>query len=123
MRSSPVTEKAGRLLREGAIGQVKVARAWTAELRTEVKPSRRHSPDGVDYDRWLGPAPQRPSTASLPSDVAALSRLRERRNRRRRIHDLDMAAWGLGIDTLPKQITARGGRMMLTGHVSDIRII
>ena len=35
------------------------------------------------------------------------------------IHDLDMAAWGLGVDTLPKQITARGGRMMLHGHASE----
>ena len=35
------------------------------------------------------------------------------------IHDLDMATWGLGIDTLPKQITARGGRMILHGNDSD----
>ncbi|MBT4868316.1 MAG: gfo/Idh/MocA family oxidoreductase, partial [Planctomycetaceae bacterium] len=35
------------------------------------------------------------------------------------IHDLDMATWGLGVTTLPKQITARGGRMLLHGHVSD----
>lgn len=35
------------------------------------------------------------------------------------IHDLDMATWGLGVDTLPTQITARGGRMMLPEHVSE----
>ena len=35
------------------------------------------------------------------------------------IHDLDMAAWGLGVDTLPKQITARGGRMLLDGHAAS----
>ena len=35
------------------------------------------------------------------------------------IHDLDMAVWGLGVDTVPKQITARGSRMMLHGHASD----
>ena len=35
------------------------------------------------------------------------------------IHDLDMAAWGLGITTLPKQITARGSRMLLDGHASE----
>ena len=38
MRSSPVTEKAGRLLAEGVIGEVKVARAWTAEIRQVVRP-------------------------------------------------------------------------------------
>ena len=35
------------------------------------------------------------------------------------IHDIDMAVWGLGVDTLPKQITARGGRMSLHGHDSE----
>ncbi len=35
------------------------------------------------------------------------------------IHDLDMATWGLGVTTVPKQITARGSRMMLHGHASD----
>ena len=56
MRSSPVTEKAGKLLKEGIIGEVKVARAWTAEPRTVVKPlPDGNPPAGVDYDRWLGP--------------------------------------------------------------------
>jgi predicted dehydrogenase len=35
------------------------------------------------------------------------------------IHDLDMATWGLGVETFPKQITARGGRMLLDGHASE----
>lgn len=35
------------------------------------------------------------------------------------IHDIDMATWGLGVTTLPKQITARGSRMMLDGHASE----
>jgi predicted dehydrogenase len=35
------------------------------------------------------------------------------------IHDLDMAAWGLGIDTFPIQVTARGGRMLLKNHASE----
>ena len=29
------------------------------------------------------------------------------------IHDLDMATWGLDVDSLPKQITARGSRMLI----------
>ncbi|MCH7688887.1 MAG: Gfo/Idh/MocA family oxidoreductase [Planctomycetes bacterium] len=33
MRNSLVTKKAGRLLKQGIIGEVKVARAWTAETR------------------------------------------------------------------------------------------
>ena len=34
MRNSPVTLKAERLLKEGLIGEVKVANAWTAEMRS-----------------------------------------------------------------------------------------
>lgn len=121
MRSSPVTAKAGRLLQEGIIGQVKVARAWTAETRTVEKPlPDGTAPAGVDYDRWLGPAPKRPfnrhrfhQTWRMFADYGNGEIGDDG------IHDLDMAAWGLGIDTFPKQITARGGRMLLDGHASE----
>ncbi|MEZ6045565.1 MAG: Gfo/Idh/MocA family oxidoreductase [Planctomycetaceae bacterium] len=59
MRNSPVTAEAEKLLRSGIIGEIKVARAWTAEARTAVKPvPDSEPPAGVDYDRWLGPAPK-----------------------------------------------------------------
>ena len=121
MRNSPVTAKAEQLLRDGIIGEVRVARAWTAETRTVEPPlPDGEPPQGVDYDRWLGPAPRRPFNPH-----------RWHRNWRMfrdygngeigddGIHDIDMATWGLGVTTLPKQITARGSRMMLDGHVSE----
>ena len=78
------------------------------------------APDGVDYDRWLGPAPMR---AFNPYRFHGTWRMfRDYGNGEigdDGIHDLDMAAWGLGIDTLPQQITARGGRMMLVDHASE----
>jgi predicted dehydrogenase len=121
MRSSPVTEKAGRLLREGIIGEVKVARAWTAEARSEARPLPDGvPPEGVDYDRWLGPAPAR---AFNPHRFHGTWRMfRDYGNGEigdDGIHDLDMAAWGLGVDRLPVEITARGGRMMLREHASE----
>ena len=121
MRSSPVTAKAGELLAQGIIGEVKVARAWTAEIRDVVKPVPDSTPPtGVDYDRWLGPAPKH-----------AFNKYRFHQTWRMfqdygngeigddGIHDLDMATWGLGVDTLPRFITARGSRMMLHGHASE----
>lgn len=121
MRSSPVTAKARKLLDDGIVGQVKVARAWTAETRTVEKAlPDGEPPAGVDYDRWLGPAPKRPFN---PHRFHATWRMfRDYGNGEigdDGIHDLDMAAWGLGIDTLPTQITARGGRMLLDGHASE----
>jgi predicted dehydrogenase len=121
MRNSPVTAKAEQLLRDGIIGEVRVARAWTAETRTVEPPlPDGEPPQGVDYDRWLGPAMRRPFNPH-----------RWHRNWRMfrdygngeigddGIHDIDMATWGLGVTTLPKQITARGSRMMLDGHASE----
>ena len=121
MRSSPVTEQAGRLLQAGAIGKIMVARAWTAETRSVARPlPDGTAPAGVDYDVWLGPAPQRPFN---PHRFHGTWRMfRDYGNGEigdDGIHDLDMAAWGLGIDTLPKQVTARGSRMLLDGHASE----
>ena len=121
MRSSPVTAKAAKLLAEGIIGEVKIARAWTAELRTTMSPvPDSEPPAGVDYDRWLGPAPKRPFNAHRFH--ATWRMFRDYGNGEigdDGIHDLDMAAWGLGVTTVPKQITARGGRMMLQNHDGD----
>ncbi|MEZ6073951.1 MAG: Gfo/Idh/MocA family oxidoreductase [Pirellulales bacterium] len=121
MRSSPVTAEASKLLEAGVIGEVKVARAWTAEQRSVVKPvADSEAPDGVDYDRWLGPAPQRPFNALRFHQTWRM--VRDYGNGEigdDGIHDLDMAAWGLSVSTLPRQITARGSRMMLHGHASE----
>jgi predicted dehydrogenase len=121
MRSSPVTEKAGKLLADGIIGDIKVARAWTAETRNVVRPVPDSTPpDGVDYDRWLGPAPKRPFNKYRFHQTWRM--FRDYANGEigdDGIHDLDMAAWGLGVQTVPSQITARGGRMMLHGHASE----
>lgn len=121
MRSSPVTQHAAKLLADGAIGEIKVARAWTAEKRSTVLPEPDGSPpEGVDYDRWLGPAAKRPfnplrfhGTWRLFEDYANGEIGDDG------IHDIDMALWALGTDEMPVKTTARGGRMMLHDHVSD----
>ncbi len=121
MRNSPVTRKAEKLLQDGIIGDIKIARAWTAEVRNTVKPvPNSQPPASVDYDRWLGPAPNHAfnkyrfhSTWRMFRDYANGEIGDDG------IHDLDMAAWGLGVTSLPKQITARGSRMLLHGHASD----
>lgn len=121
MRSSPVTAKAAKLLADGIIGEIKIAKAWTAEMRSVAKPVPDSPvPTGVDYDRWLGPAPKRPFNRQRFHGSWRM--FRDYGNGEigdDGIHDLDMASWGLGVDTLPRQITARGGRMSLHGHASE----
>lgn len=121
MRSSPVTAEAGRLLAEGVIGEVKVARAWTAEIRSLVKPvPDTAAPEGVDYDLWLGPAPKRPFNPLRFHQTWRM--FRDYGNGEigdDGIHDLDMATWGLGVTSLPVQVTARAGRMQFPEHASE----
>ncbi|MFO0889483.1 MAG: Gfo/Idh/MocA family oxidoreductase [Isosphaeraceae bacterium] len=121
MRSSPVTEQAGKLLREGIIGEIRVARAWTAEPRSVLRPVPDGTPPaGVDYDRWLGPAPRLPFNTHRFHGTWRI--FRDYGNGEigdDGIHDIDMAVWGLGVETLPRQITARGGRMYLHGNDGD----
>ena len=121
MRSSAVTAKAAKIIADGVIGEIKVARAWTAETRRVVKPvPDSPAPAGVNYDLWLGPAPKRPFNKHRFHQTWRM--YRDYGNGEigdDGIHDLDMACWGLGVDTVPKQITARGSRMLLHGHASD----
>ena len=86
MRNSPVTAKAGKLLDEGIIGEVKVARAWTAETRSRGQAGARRPAAGGRRLRSLArPGPEAPvQPAPLSSDLAHVSRLCQRRDRRRR---------------------------------------
>jgi predicted dehydrogenase len=48
-------------LRGGAIGRALYARAWESARQGSIgKPADAPVPAGVDYDTWLGPAPERP---------------------------------------------------------------
>jgi predicted dehydrogenase len=117
MRSSEVTAAAGKALADGILGEVKMSKAWTVQrLRPPAPRPDTSPPAGVDYDRWLGPAPARPfnpnrfhvtwrgfrdyGNGDIGDDGA---------------HDLDMARWGLGVTTHPVRITAHGSRIDLPG--------
>jgi predicted dehydrogenase len=59
-RSAPHIIEATEIIRSGKLGKVSLARAWAF---LDWLPSIGHVPDsavpaGVDYDMWLGPAPQ-----------------------------------------------------------------
>jgi predicted dehydrogenase len=61
-RSSPHWQKAIEFLKGGQLGTIRVAKAWAYQGWMNAVPPK---PDGptpahVDYDMWLGPAPERP---------------------------------------------------------------
>jgi predicted dehydrogenase len=117
MRSSEVTAKARKLLDSGVIGEVKMAKAWNVQRHShKTAVGDQPPPRGVNYDFWLGPAPQRPFN---PNRFEAWQWYRDYGNGdigNDGSHDIDMACMGLGVDRLPVRITAHGSRIDLEGE-------
>lgn len=109
IRSNPGIIEAVEKLREGVIGEVYMARGLCYRWRGDIgKQADAPVPDGVDYDLWLGPAPERPFNPNRfhynwhyhwdygNGDIGNQG-----------VHQMDIARWGLGV-TMPKRITSMG---------------
>jgi len=120
-RSGPLQLAAMQYLAEGRIGKVRFAKAWESSRQGSIGyPPDGEPPAGVDYDRWLGPAPKRPfnprrfhgswrwffdyGTGDLGNDG---------------VHRLDVARWALETAIaaqnedkigLPCVVSAHGGK-------------
>jgi predicted dehydrogenase len=111
-RSAPFLHEAMQRLREGEIGEVFVAKAWNSQLRKNIGHSKPSTPPAhLDFDLWLGPAPNTPYRANmLPGiwrwwhafgcgDIGNDG-----------VHDIDVALWGLNATTHPTRIASLGGK-------------
>ena len=68
-------------------------------------------PPHIDFDLWLGPAPEAPFYANRVHgswrffiDYGAGDIGNDG------VHDVDVGVWGLGFDTLPNRVAALGGK-------------
>ena len=111
VRSTPMIIEAVKLLHDGIIGDVLVAKVWNVQLRQNIghmQPST--PPDYLDYDLWVGPAPlvryqqnhfmnwhwmYHFGTGDMGNDG---------------IHDVDYGRWGLGATGHPSNVVALGGK-------------
>jgi predicted dehydrogenase len=110
-RSSASLARAAELVRSGKLGKIAAARAWIGGSRPNIgKPPDGPVPAGVDYNLWLGPAPDRPfntnrfhyrwhwfwdyGTGELGNNG---------------IHALDRLRWILDLDA-PTRVVAAGGK-------------
>ena len=60
-RSMEHCKAAAEFAASGSIGKVPLIKAWINQIRIDIgKPADSAVPMGVNYDRWLGPAPARP---------------------------------------------------------------
>ncbi|MCI0332725.1 MAG: Gfo/Idh/MocA family oxidoreductase [Planctomycetes bacterium] len=111
-RSTQMMIDAIKLLREGLIGNILVAKCWNVQRRGPLSPGRdADPPPNLDYDNWVGPATMTPyrtnrvhdrwtwwyhfGTGDMGNDG---------------VHDIDYARWGLGVDTHPEKVSGFGGR-------------
>jgi len=111
-RSRENVREAIAFLRSGALGRIRYATGLCYRDRRSIgKKPDGSVPPGVDYDLWLGPAPERPfnpnrfhyewhwNWAYGNGDIGNQG-----------AHQMDLARWGLGKDDLPTRVRSLGGR-------------
>jgi len=111
-RSSEGVIKVIELIRDGAIGEVYIARALCFKPRASIgfKADQPEPPKGLNYDIWLGPAQKRPFNANYVhynwhwfwdfgnGDIGNQG-----------VHQMDIGRWGMGKE-LPVKVSSMGGR-------------
>jgi len=110
-RSSPHKRKAAQLLEDGIIGKIYMARGLCFNRRKSIgHMADAPVPLGLDWDKFLGPAPMRP-----------YNELRFKYNwhwfwdtgngdiGNQGVHQMDIARWGLGRG-LPQSVVSTGGK-------------
>ena len=111
-RSTKTVQEAMARLKDGAIGDVLVAKAWNSQLRRnlgKVKPSR--PPEHLDYDLWQGPVPEAPFYANrVHSSWRFFRDYGAGDIGNDGVHNIDVAVWGLNATTLPSRVAALGGQ-------------
>ena len=111
-RSTQMMIDAMRLLREGLIGNVLVAKCWNIQRRNPLPPGEDAPPPAeLNYDAWIGPAPMIPyRTNRVHNRWTMWYHFGAGDMGNDGVHDLDYARWGLGVETHPNKISALGGK-------------
>jgi predicted dehydrogenase len=125
-RSAPYVRKALEYIRGGALGTIHLCKVFNLKSGGPYsEPPDSDPPPGVDYDRWLGPAPMRPFNeghfhrgwkkywAYSGGDAADDG-----------VHQLDIARWLIGRD-YPTAISATGGNLAFDDdrEVPDTQVV
>ncbi len=116
-RSTPMMIEAVKLLREGIIGDVLVAKCWNIQRRGSIgRGQDTDPPAGLDYDNWVGPATMIPyRTNRVHHRWTMWYHFGAGDMGNDGVHDIDYARWGLGVETQPTSVSASGGKFVLDG--------
>ena len=98
---------------QGKIGNVNVARGLCYKPRGSIGARGKYDvPSSIDYNLWLGPAPER--TLSRPRFHYDWHWQWDYGNGdlgNQGIHQMDIARWGLGVDSIGNSVYSYGGRL------------
>jgi predicted dehydrogenase len=112
-RTSPNIREGIAQLKQGVIGRVYMARAVIYKIKNSLgRHKTEPTPPGLDWDLWLGPAPQQPFSQVRLHGWHYLWDFGNGQLGNQGVHQLDIIRWGLGIDTLPTQVQAMGGHLV-----------
>jgi predicted dehydrogenase len=112
--------KLAALVKSGKYGKLLVSRGYASKPRWSIgyKPFKT-PPDNVDFNIWLGPAPEQPYHENLvhyswhwfwDTGCGEIGN--------QGVHQMDVARWITG-QTLPKSVTSLGGRWVDTADFRD----
>jgi len=112
-RSMEGTIQAIRHVQSGKIGTVKLARGLCYKRRKSIGPKGKYEvPPEVNYNLWSGPAPLAPLTRPRFHYDWHWQRLYGNGDLGNQgPHQMDIARWGLGLNTLCDSVVAYGGRL------------
>lgn len=110
-RSSENIREGIEKLRDGAIGTVYMARAIVYKIRAGIGRLKTEPvPKGLNWDAWVGPAPEQPYAATRRRGWHYLWDFGNGQLGNQGVHQMDIVRWGLGVDTHPSVIQSMGGR-------------
>ncbi|HLJ53426.1 MAG TPA: Gfo/Idh/MocA family oxidoreductase [Chthonomonadaceae bacterium] len=118
-RSNKACQDAMEYIHSGKIGKVTLSRGLCYKRRQSIGKvaGDQPVPEGVDYDLWLGPAPQKPvHRQRFHYDWHWFWDYGAGDLGNQGIHQMDIARWALNRDTLPNGVMSVGGRF---GYVDD----
>jgi predicted dehydrogenase len=113
-RSSLAIREAVQKLKEGVIGKLYMAKGMCYKWRPSIGKAGgpQPIPADIDYNLWLGPAPQKPLLRrQLHYDWHWQWEYGNGDMGNQGVHEMDMARWGLGVG-LPNSVQSMGGHYM-----------
>lgn len=100
-------------VRSGKIGEVKLARGLCYNRRKSIGEKGVYEPlKSVDYNLWVGPAQMQPVTRpQFHYDWHWQYHWGNGDINNQGVHQMDIARWGMGIDSLSDSVVSYGGRL------------